>query len=125
MNKYEALFAEIYKQTKLGRLIWKQIRRHSNSELIFNPNLVFRQFSCSFSRGDNDFTLLLLEKKYDDPDHDFAFEKYLPELLVVDSDGELVATLTDSIIERVEMIRLAHLVEAKNDKANKLFDVEN
>ena len=124
MNKYETLFDEIVRQTKAKRLSWKQIRRNSNSDLIFNPSLVFRQFSTTFERAGNDFTLLLLEKKYDDPEHDFAFEKYLPELLVIDHDGELVATITDSVIERSDMIRLANLVETLSDKANKLFDTE-
>ncbi|CAB3696196.1 hypothetical protein CEY09_23975 [Achromobacter marplatensis] len=122
MNKYETLFEEIVKQTRTSKLRWKQIRRNSNSDLIFNPSLVFRQFSTCFERAGNDFTLLLLEKKYDDPEQDFAFEKYLPELLVIDHDGELVATITDSVIERTDMIRLANLVENRSDKASKLFD---
>jgi hypothetical protein len=120
MNKYEKLFAEIYSQTKAGTLKWKQLRRQANSDLIFNPNLVWRQFAADFERDENAFTIILVEKKYDDPDFDFAYEKYSPELLVVD-DGELVATISDSIIERTDMIRLANLIEIKSDKAKKLF----
>ncbi|MGC4077986.1 MAG: hypothetical protein QM702_13345 [Rubrivivax sp.] len=122
MNKYEALFDEILRKTRNGKLHWKQIRRGSNAELIFNPNLVYRQFATNFERSGNQFKLLLLEKKFDDPEHDFVYEKYLPEILVVDEDGELIATLSDSLIERSEMIRLASLVETKSDKASKLFD---
>jgi len=99
MNKYEALFDEIFKQTKTGKIRWKQVRRGSNSDLIFNPNLVFRQFASTFERAGGKFKLFLLEKKFDDPDHDFVYEKYLPELLIVDEDDELVTTLTDSLIE--------------------------
>jgi len=121
MNKYEALFDEIFKQTKTGKIRWKQVRRGSNSDLIFNPNLVFRQFASTFERAGGKFKLFLLEKKFDDPDHDFVYEKYLPELLIVDEDDELVTTLTDSLIERADMIRLANMVETKSDKASKLF----
>lgn len=122
MNKYELLFDEIVKQTKSGKLHWKQVRRGSNSDLIFNPNLVFRQFETTFDRGGNEFKILLLERKFEDPEHDFVYEKYIPELLVIDEDGELIATLTDSLIERADMIRLANAVETKSDKAKKLFD---
>lgn len=122
MNKYEELFAGILKQTKSGVLHWKQVRRQSNSDLIFNPNIVFRQFTADFYRGDNKFKLLLVEKKYEDPEEDFLYEKYILELLVIDHDGELVVTLTDSIIERAEMIRLADMAETRSDKAAKLFN---
>lgn len=120
MNKYEKLFAEILSQTKAGVLKWKQVSKQSNSEVIFNPNLIWRQFSTEFIREGNVFTLLLVEKKYEDPDYDFAYEKYYPELLVLD-EGELIATLGDSIIERADMIALVNLIEAKSDKAKKLF----
>ena len=120
MNKYELLFDEIENGTRSGSIKWKQIRRSANSDVIFNPNLAFRQFSAKFTRGKNDFTLLLVEKKYDDPDHDFAYEKYQLELLVVD-DGELVVTLTESVIERQQLIRLVDMVERRSDRAGKLF----
>jgi hypothetical protein len=122
MNKYETLFDDILKQTQSRALQWKQVRRHANSDLIFNPSLVFRQFSSEFLRSGSHFTLLLVEKKYDDPEHDFAYQKYVPEVLVVDDEGELVATLTDSVIERRDLLRLADMVESRSDKASKLFD---
>lgn len=121
MNKYESLFDEIINLTQSSALSWKQVRRNANSELIFNPNSVFRQFAAHFPRGDSDFKLLLVEKKYDDPDHDFAYQKYVPELLIVDDEGELITTLTDSVIERTNLLRLADMVETRSDKANKLF----
>jgi hypothetical protein len=121
MNKYEILFAEILKQTKGGDLHWKQSRRQANSDLIFNPGLVFRQFTADFKRAGHEYRLLLVEKKYDDPDHDFAFEKYMSELLILDG-GELITTLTDSVIERSQLIQLTNIVETNSDKANKLFE---
>lgn len=121
MNKYEKLFVEILKKTKDGSLHWKQLRRHANSELIFNANHVFRQFSASFERGDETYVLFLIEKKYSDPAFDFEFDKYRPEILIVDEHGELVTTLTDSVIELQDMIRLADLVEASSDKSANLF----
>lgn len=122
MNKYETLFDEIINQTRARSLNWKQVRRHENSELIFDPNLVFRQFSADFPRNGANFKLLLIEKKYDDPEDDFAYARFAPEILVVDDEGELVATLTDSVIERADMLRLVDMVETRNDKASKLFD---
>jgi hypothetical protein len=83
MNKYETLFADILKQTKSGLLKWKQLRRYENSEIIFNPNIVFRQFKSVLTLGNYKYTLLLIEKKYDDPEYDFAFEKYALEVLIL------------------------------------------
>lgn len=122
MNKYEALFDEILKQTQARALEWRQLRRSANADLIFNPTLVYRQFSTEMQRRGHSFTLLLVEKKYDDPEHDFAYQRYAPELLVVDDDGELVTTLTDSVIEWRDLMRLASMVEAQSDKVSKLFD---
>jgi len=120
MNKYEKLFSEILSLTKNGDLRWKQLKRHQNSELIFNPNLIWRQYSGELERDGNTFTIILVEKKCEDPEFDFAYEKYIPELLIVD-DGELIATINDSVIEKNDMINLANLVETKSDKAKKLF----
>jgi hypothetical protein len=39
----------------------------------------------------------------------------------MDEDGELITTLTDSVIERRDLMRLADMVEVSSDKANKLF----
>jgi hypothetical protein len=121
MNKYELLFNEIMQKTRNEKLKWKQLKRNANSELIFSANLVFRQFSAAFEREGAEFELLLIEKKYEDPDYDYVYDKYRPELLVIDDDGELIITLTDSVIERNDLIRLADLVETKTDRANKLF----
>jgi hypothetical protein len=120
MNKYEVLFQEILQKTQIGQIVWRQVRKNLNSDLIFNPNLVFRQFEGSFERGGEEYTLLLLEKKYEDPEQDFVFDRYVPELLVV-SEGELVATMSDSVIDRASLSRLASLVETRSDKASKLF----
>lgn len=120
MNKYEKLFSEILSLTKNGDLNWKQLKRHQNSELIFNPNLIWKQYSGELLRDGNTFTIILVEKKSEDPEFDFAYEKYTPELLIVD-DGELIATINDSVIEKSDMIKLANLVETKSDKARKLF----
>ncbi|UQN37164.1 hypothetical protein MTR80_05535 [Alcaligenes aquatilis] len=120
MNKYEKLFSEIYSQTKAGTLKWKQLRRQANSDLIFNQNFVWRQFAAEFERGENIFTIILVEKKYEDPDFDSPYEKYYPELLIIDG-GELVSMISDSVIEKNDLIRLANLVEMKSDKAKRLF----
>lgn len=123
MNKYERLFQEIVDATKAGKLTWKQLSKRANSDVIFNQNLVFRQFSSQLVRGDFEFTVLFVEKKHQDVDSDFAYERYLPEILILDG-GELIASITDSVIDRGEMIKLAELVESKSDKSKKLFEPE-
>lgn len=121
MNKYEILFNDIFQQTKNNSLRWRQVPRNTNAELIFNPHLVFRQFSADFPRSGGRFKLFLLEKKYADPEYGFAYEKYVPEILIVDDQDELVTTLTDAVIEHKDMTRLADMVETRNDNAAKLF----
>lgn len=121
MNKYEKLFNEILSQTKSGEMSWKQVRKQSNSELIFNPNLIWRQFTADLVRDTNRFTLLFVEKKYEDPAYDFTYEKYSPELLIL-HEGELIVTLSDSVIDMSDMITLANIVEKTSDKAKLLFE---
>jgi len=120
MNKYEQLFDEILSQAQSGRLKWKQLRRQANSDIIFDPSLVYRQYSAELQREGGEFTVLLVEKKYDDPESDFAYQRRIPELLILD-EGELVTRITDSIIERTDMYKLINIVETRSDKAQKLF----
>lgn len=125
MNKYEELFNEIKSKTRDETLKWQQLRRSANSDIIFNPSTVFRQFSASLERGGAEFKILLVEKKFEDPDSDFGYEKYYPELLLI-SEGELVATIDDSVIAISDMANLASTVESKmldstSSNAQKLF----
>lgn len=122
MNKYEKLFKSILDKTKSKDIKWKQINKTAHSDLIFNPNLVFRQFSGLYQKGESIFQVIFVEKKMDDPEHDFAYEKYAPELLVIDEDNELLVTLTDSIINKTEMIELMTLLENKNERSKVLFE---
>lgn len=119
MNKYEKLFKSIYDQTESHEIKWRLISKDAHSELIFNPNLVFRQFSGKFVKGDDTFEVVFVEKK---ADFDFPYEKYIPEILIIDEDNELLVTLTDSMIDRSEMMQLLGLIEERNDRTSKLFD---
>jgi uncharacterized lipoprotein YehR (DUF1307 family) len=121
MNKYEVLFDEILKQTEMRTLKWKQLRRYANTDLIFDAQKVFRQYEADFARGGYSFKIVLVEKKYDMEDVDFTFDERKLQLLVLDEDGELITTLTDAVIDPKKMLRLAGMVETRNDGAGKLF----
>lgn len=120
MNKYEKLFQEIYKMTKDGSITWKLISKDSNAQIVFNSNLVFRQFESKMVKNEDEYKILFVEKKAIEPDYDYL-EKYWPEVLIL-NDGELIASLGDSIIEKSELISLVELIESKSDKAKKLFN---
>lgn len=120
MNKYEKLFAQVFAATQQGGLEWKQIKKWENATVIFNPNTVFRQFSSQLDIDGTIFTVLLVEKKHEDPEYEFSREKYVPEVLIL-HEGELVVSITDSIISTDKLIQLVGLVESKSDKSKKLF----
>ena len=121
MNKYEKLFNEILDATEEGKLKWRQLNKREKSEVILNSNLVFRQFSSQLIKGDSEYTVLLVEKKYVDPDDDFPLDyKYTLELLVLEQ-GELITCITESVIEKKDMMKLMNFVETKSDRIDKLF----
>ncbi|MDY0956247.1 hypothetical protein SOM22_16840 [Stenotrophomonas rhizophila] len=122
MNKYEMLFDDIVLKTDQGAITWKQVRKDAHSDLIFNASRAFRQYSGNYERDGQNYEVIIVEKKADDPDHDYAYERYMPELLVVDGN-ELLVTLTDSVIEKSQLIELVKEVELKNDKVKKLFSM--
>lgn len=122
MNKYEKLFNDIVEKTESNEIKWKQISKNANSDFIFNSDMTFRQYSGKYMKDEDSYTLIFVEKKYDDPVHDFAYQAYKPEILVVDDNNELLVTLTDSIIEKADLIELVQEIQEKNDKAKKLFD---
>lgn len=121
MNKYERLFEDVLQATRDGGISWRQLKRFENSDLILHPHLVFRQYAAKMQRGDDLYTILLIEKKFEDPEADIPIDKYSPELLFL-ADGELVTTITDTIVDRKTFFRLVDLVERRSDKAKKLFD---
>lgn len=121
MNKYEQLFEDIARKTSDGKLRWKQISKSAHSDLIFNPDLAFRQYSAEYEKGNEVYEVVVVEKKTDDPEHDFAFQRYIPEVLVIGEGNELLVTLTDSVIEKEQMIGLVKTIEENNDKTKKLF----
>lgn len=121
MNKYEKLFNDIVKKTQSNDIEWKQTSRSSHSDLIFNPDMTFRQYTGQYKKGDETYEVVFVEKKYDDPVHDFAYQAYKPEVLVIE-DNELLVTLTDSLIEKSDLIELVQKIEEKSDKAKKLFE---
>lgn len=122
MNKYEKLFEEIMDKTESGEIKWKQINKSAHSDLIFNAQFAFRQYSGKLEKNDESFEVIFVEKKTEDPAHDFAYDKYIPEILIVDQNNELLITLTDSVIERDQMLELVGRIEEKNDKIKKLFE---
>ena len=120
MNKYEKLFHEVVVATKNNEIHWVQQNRFSNQEFIFNVSLVHRQFKGEFAKKGELFNLLLVEKKYADPQEEYL-DRWIPELHFL-SSNELVFSITDSVVERDEFYKLVELVESKNAKAKKLFD---
>lgn len=121
MNKYEELFGDIYNKTTSGEIKWKQIRKDAHSDLIFNPDLSFRQYAGTYNKGNDKYEVIFVEKKADDPEHDFVYQKYMPEILIIDESNELLVTLTDSVIDKGQMIDLVNEIEQKNDKVKKLL----
>lgn len=122
MNKYEKLFKDIVNKTSSGDIVWQQTSKNAHSDLIFNPDMTFRQYSGKYKKGDNTYNVVFVEKKYDDPVHNFVYQSYKPEILIVDENNELLVTLTDSIIEKTDLINLVKEIEEKNDRTKKLFD---
>lgn len=122
MNKYEKLFSEIAEKTKKNEIKWKQIRKSAHADLIFNPDMVYRQYSGELKKGSDTYEVVFIEKKTDDPIHDFAFQRYMPEIMIIDDKNELLVTITDSVIEKDDMIALVQAINEKNDRVKKLFD---
>jgi hypothetical protein len=105
---------------RLPWLTWKQLNKRDNSDVIFNSNFVFRQFSSQLVRDGSEFTVLLVEKKHEAPDFFFSYQRYAPEILILEG-GELIAAITDSIIERSELMKHADLVPSKSDRFQRLL----
>jgi len=120
MSKYRDLFEDIRSKTRSNILKWQLISKNAYSDIIYNPNLVFRIFETIYSKDETNFTVLFIEKKYEDPEWEFAYDKYIAEILFLE-EGELVLTLNDDIIDRSDLIGLVKNIETRTDKAKKLL----
>lgn len=120
MSNEAKLFRKIVQATEAGELQWKLVSRSRYSELIFQPNQVFRIFQTTFSKDDDDYTVLLVEKKYDDPDWDFAIEKYRPEMYFL-FDDSIVLVIDEDAVDLPQLIRLVKRVELSTDRAKRLL----
>ncbi|MBZ8143053.1 hypothetical protein CLD22_24615 [Rubrivivax gelatinosus] len=63
---------------------------------------------------------MLVEKKYDDPEWDFAVEKYRPEMYFL-FDGSIVLTIDEDTVDLNHLIRLVKSVELNTDRAKRLL----
>lgn len=121
MNKYEELFEDIHEKTNSDQINWRQVSRRANAELVFNPDTVFRQYRGQYTKDDERYTLVFVEKKFDDPLYDFSFQAYKPEILILDEHDDLILTLNDAIVEKSDLIDLMQSIEEKSDRAKKLL----
>jgi hypothetical protein len=120
MSNETKLFRKIVQETEAGELEWKLVPRGRYSELIFQPNQVFRLFQTTFTKDDDDYTVLLVEKKYDDPDWDFELEKYRPEVYFL-YDQSIVLVIDEDTVDMNQLIRLVKRVELSTDRAKRLL----
>lgn len=120
MSKETALFSKIVSNTDAGKLNWKLARRDRYSDLVFQPKQVFRIFETKYTKDDDDYTVLLVEKKYDDPEWDFSVERYRPELYFI-YDGGIVLVIDEDAVDMNQLIRLVKTVEVSTDRAKRLL----
>jgi hypothetical protein len=122
MSNEQIVFDDIAQKTKTDKLSWSIVGNQYASGLIFQPSAVYRIFKSDYLRDPSDiYEILLVEKKYPDPDWDFAIEKYKVELVFI-QNGALVATLDEFSIDFTQLVTLARLIESKSTQARKLFN---
>ena len=121
MSNEQSVFDDIVKKTQSNSISWNIVSNSHASHLIFQPGHIYRIFKTEYSRDGHDFyEVLLIEKKYGDPEWDFAVEKYKVEIAFI-QNGILIASLDEYTIDFSSLVNLARLVESKSSQAQKLF----
>jgi len=120
MSNAIELFDQIEKATNSGKLAWSLVSKSRYSDIIFQPNQIFRVFKTIYTKEGDDYEVLLVEKKYEDPDWDFAVEKYRPEMYFL-FEREIVLTIDENSVDINSFIRLIHKIELRTDRAKKLL----
>lgn len=120
MSKESLLFSKIVEETESGQLSWRIVPRGRYSEFIFQPKQVFRIFETNYTKDDDSYTVLLVEKKYDDPEWDFAVERYRPEMYFLFDDA-IVLVIDEDSVDMNRLVRLVKSVEVSTDRAKRLL----
>lgn len=121
MSNEQAVVNDIFKKTEEGSITWSIVNNQYASGFIFQSGHVYRIFKAQYQRTPNDtYEILLVEKKYGDPDWDFEVERYRVELLFLQS-GVLVASLDEYTVDQSSLITLVRLAESKSAQAKRLF----
>ncbi|MYN25558.1 hypothetical protein [Duganella levis] len=123
MSNYETLFNEILALTRDEKLSWQQISRKDNAGIILNAHLVIRQFSTTYRRGHQVFTLLLLEKRHlynEETSFMERLEGRRAELLILENE-ELVISLREMPIKLARMMELMDLAIDQSDKVRRIL----
>ena len=120
MSSTQSLFRKVVQATDAGTMKWKIVPRTAYSEVIFQPSYVFRIFESKFQKDEDDYVVLLVEKKYDDPEWDFDVERYRPELHFL-YEGSIVLTIDEDEVDLIKLVRFAKTVESSTDRAKKLL----
>lgn len=121
MSNQQAVVEDILRKTNEGAIAWSITSNQYASGFIFQPGYVYRIFKAMYQRTPGDtYEVLLVEKKYGDPDWDFELEKYRVELLFIQA-GVLVASLDEYSVDQSSLITLVRLAESKSAQAKRLF----
>ena len=118
MNSQQNVFDDIFNRTKSESMTWTIVGNTYANQFIFQPAFIFRIFRSIFLKDNSTYEVLIVEKKFPDPDWDMNLEKYRSELMFI-SNGVLVATLDDYSIKNLPS--LINLIENNSTQSKELF----
>ncbi len=117
MDRYDRTIHDVQRKTDEKIMHWKMVRSDRHSNILVNARRVIRLFEADYSVGPNKYLLLFVERKTDFRDElGDLNEGYGFELFVLDSDGQIMVSLYDGVVERDDLLKLSWLIDAYNDR---------
>lgn len=112
-------------KTRNEELKWKIVSNEKWDHLIFQKNFVYRSLEAEYKLKGKEYTVVLIEKKYEDPEHEYYYEKYSVEVLLL-KDGSLITTISENEVDREELLKLLGQADMKSaDLENFLEDLND
>lgn len=116
------LFDELLEQNGNNKIQWRIENSTKYSGLIFQKNSVYRLFEGLMPLDDDsNLTVLVVLKKMDDPEWDYAVEKHHIEIKFI-ADGELVFELDEDDVQYRLLINLIHDIEGKTNNIKSIIE---
>lgn len=123
MSRETNFIREVILQTEQSLIRWSVVNPSKYAEVITQSPFAYQAFGAKYSKGENEYSLLLVHKKAPSFNAEFEVgeERFSTEMIVL-REGLIITVITEYDVDENELHSLSSLVHQENDDVKALFE---